>query len=144
LGIFAGMNANEISLNDNPRLKRIQIVSGIFRAIFFTVTLICCLGGIVMLPMIFLPSPAKAGMIIGMGSEWFIAIFAWCCYKLFAQYASGDLFTARIVSSIRRVAYAYILMTVACGICQTILVHALKSPLRQPRRTPAGPLPFLL
>jgi hypothetical protein len=121
------MNANETSLEANPRLKRIQIVSGIFRTVFFTIALICGLAGLAAIPILFLPGTAKIGMIAGAGIECFIAIFAWYCYKLFALYAHGDLFTARIVSSIRRVAYAYILMTVVGGICQTILVHALKS-----------------
>jgi hypothetical protein len=133
--IFAQMNANETSLSANSRLKRIQIVSGIFRAVFFAVTLICCVGGVVIVPTFFLSGPAKVVVLTSAGVEWIFAIFAWCCYKLFAQYASGDLFTARIVSSIRRVAYAYIFMAVAGGICRSILVHALKS---TPHSAPAA------
>jgi hypothetical protein len=121
------MNSNEISPKANPRRKRIQIVSGIFRAIFFAITLICIVGGMAVLPIFFISGPAKVGLIAGVGSQWFFAIFAWFCYRLFAQFSSGDLFTARIVSSIRRVGYAYLLMSLTVGTCQTISFHALKS-----------------
>jgi hypothetical protein len=134
------MNTNENSPKANPRLKRIQIVSGIFRTIFFTITLMCILGGLaVVFPIFFISGPAKVGLIASTASQWFFAIFAWACYKLFAQFSSGDLFTARIVSSIRRVGYAFLLTSLAAGICQTISLHALKSIPHSSTATAANP-----
>jgi hypothetical protein len=138
LNILGRMNANGISLKANPRLKRIQFVSGIFRSIFFAIALLCGFAGMIALPLLFLHNSSKAGLIASSIAQWTAAILSWYCYKLFALYSHGDLFTGKIVSAIRRVGYAYFIVTVVGCICETIAFHSFKA-ISPPPATDSGP-----
>ena len=121
------MNANESSLSNNPRLKRIQSAGRIFSIIFFTITVICAVGTAILFGVSVL---ARAGNLprtdlMSTGAcEASFTFLSWCCYKLFTLYAQGELFTVTVVSSIRRIGYGYVLVVLTSSVCQLVLSHS--------------------
>ena len=89
------MNANENSSKTNPRLKRIQKISGVFRTIFFACAVWFGLLGI-------------------LGMYYFLcvgyAVEFWFAYKLFSFYARGDLFTPKAVRYMRWIGITSVLV----------------------------------
>jgi len=89
------MSANEVSPKANPRLRRIQKVSSLFKTIFFVGAVWFGLLGI-------------------LGMYYFVcvgyAVEFWFAYKLFFFYARGDLFTPNAVRYMRWVGIASILV----------------------------------
>lgn len=116
------MNANEIP--KSSRMSRIQKVSGIFKTIFFVVTILCIIGGVALcIPFLTFHGVQKIKFILDAGFEFTCALLSSYCYKLFDLYSKGELFTAKIVHYIRRVGYAYFLVALAGFISRIISIH---------------------
>jgi hypothetical protein len=116
------MNANEITPKANPRMNRIQKVSGIFRTIFLIVAIfLSSCAGFVIIPLLTVPNIPKLTLLLSAGVEFACAVCAWFCYKLFNLYSQGDLFTAPAVCYIRRIGYTYFLMTVVSFFVQAVI-----------------------
>lgn len=108
------MNTLETSSTNSPRLKRIQGAGRILSILFFTIAMMCASATNILLAVsIFASNVPRAELMAGAVNEATATFLSMCCYKLFARYARGELFTAGVVSSIRRIGYAYILMVLA-------------------------------
>lgn len=117
------MNTNEPSLSYNQRMRRIQGAGRILSIIFFTLTVICACATTVLLlgVVILINRVSSAELMTGAANEATATFLSWCCYKLFTRYSHGELFTESVVSSIRRIGYAYILMVLAGAVSLTVL-----------------------
>jgi ABC-type multidrug transport system fused ATPase/permease subunit len=134
------MNANEISPKANTRLDRIKKVSGIFKAVFFVLTLamafITLWTAVVIAESVvecfrfgwanYYAEILHAGL--AAGTDLIIAAFAWFCYKLFDLYSQGDLFTAEAVRCIRGIGILFFVIALAEFLCRWILPHPASSP----------------
>ena len=120
--ILCAMNTNEFSPKANPRINRIQKVSGIFRTIFLIFAiLLYASAGFVIIPLLTVPNIPKLTLLLSAGVEFICAVCAWFCYKLFNLYSQGDLFTPPAVCYIRRIGYTYFLMTVVSFLVQLVI-----------------------
>jgi Protein of unknown function (DUF2975) len=132
------MNTNEIAPKANRRMNRIQQVSGIFRTLFFAGVILCALGALAQIPMIFVhvhgsqfePAIIAATQIV-------CVVQAWFCFKLFGLYSRRELFSSKVVSYIRRIGYTYFLMAIVAFASQIILLHSGKNDLHPTATHPA-------
>ena len=113
------MNVNEMFQKANPRLTRIQKVSGILRTIFLIVAIILCASaGFLLIALLSVHGTHKVTLLLSAGVEFICAVCAWFSYKLFDLYSHGDLFTPQAVGYIRRIGYLYFLMTAGSFLVQ--------------------------
>lgn len=104
------MNANEISPKASARLKRIQMVSGLFRAVFLVVTLLSAMSALTKICLGLSFSQAHtAGFALWTVISLTNTVGAWFVYKLFQLYSNGDLFTLKVVHCMRTIGYLCIL-----------------------------------
>jgi hypothetical protein len=115
-----------ISTKANPRLTRIQKVSGIFRTIFLIVAIVLCASvGFILIALLAVHGTHRVTLLLTAGVEFACAVCAWFSYKLFDLYSHGDLFTPQAVGHIRRIGWVYFLMAVASFLVQiaTVVQH---------------------
>jgi hypothetical protein len=124
--IPCGMNVTEMFQKANPRLTRIQKVSGIFRTIFLIVAIVLCASaGFLLIALLSVHGTHRVTLLLTAGVEFACAACAWLCYKLFDLYSHGDLFTPQAVGYIRRIGWVYFLMAVVSFFVQiaTVVQH---------------------
>jgi len=120
------MNANEMSPQAGSRLKRIQKAGRVLKtvffvlALFFTLTTLLCGAG-------FISIVGRQSIddlfrtILAAGANLSFAVGAWFCYKLFALYSGGNLFTPEIIRYLRRIGYLYFLLMLVRFCCKMFL-----------------------
>jgi hypothetical protein len=131
------MNTKEFSPKTGFRLNRIRKVSGIFKAIFFVLALASVLAtvlAVVALGWAFLDFFRRVSQPPHFKAEWMAALavvtdfisaaFTLACYKLFDLYSRGDLFTAEVVRSIRRIGVLFFFTTLGGVLSRTVLPHS--------------------
>jgi hypothetical protein len=139
LGIFSSMNANAILLTANPRLTRIVNVSTVFRWFFLVAGVFSTLLGIGITIQIITghrldgPYDNQTALMRDLVGSWIeIAcrmtegVFAWFCFRLFAIYSRGELFTPKIVHYIRLAGCAYLLKAVFEVSYRMIMIHPVR------------------
>jgi len=122
------MNTNEVSQKGGRRLERIQKVSRCFRAVFFafslllSVTTLLCLAGLVFISIVQWHGFGEVlRFCLAAGTNFACAVGTWFCYRLFNLYSRGDLFTAKTVQYIRRIAGMCFVLMLAQFLCQRFL-----------------------
>jgi hypothetical protein len=130
------MSTIEISPNAALRMDRIKKVSGIFKAVFFVLTLACAFVAVLSMVgfcwelleffrRVGQPPYFANELVTSLAAvtDLICAAFTWFCYKLFDLYTHGELFTAEVVHSIRRIGVLFFFATLARVFSSRLLHH---------------------